>query len=136
MLYRGMTPAQDGLPLVGRSKRQLGVVVPGGNSLEPDIAPDPAGVVHPRTGGMSVASSTMWDLPKHRRPRGMDKVSTGYASDRVYVIALSDVEKQPLDIRPDTPIHSLVEPSRPVALAAYERALAATRPDWRQVWPP
>ena len=135
MLYRGMTPDQDDLPLVGPSKQRLGVVIPGGSSPKPDIAPDAAGVVHPRTGGMSVTSSAMSDVPAHQRPRGMDAGAKGPPGNRVYAIAPGDVVKQPLDIRPDKLTHSLVEPSRPMALAAYEAALAATRQDWRQVWP-
>jgi len=134
MLYRAMTPATDGLPLVGRSKRQLGVVIPGGVST-PDVAPDAAGAVRPETGGMSVATGTVWNIRTHRRPRGMGKGSTGYAIDRVYAIDPGDVTRRPLGIRVTSPIHSLVEPARPTDLASYEGALAATRPDWQQVWP-
>jgi hypothetical protein len=65
----------------------------------------------------------------------MGQGSTGHAIDRVYAIAPGDVGKQPLDIRPTSPIHSLVEPARPTDLVSYERALAATRLDWQQVWP-
>jgi hypothetical protein len=65
----------------------------------------------------------------------MGQSSTGRALDRVYAIEPDDVGKQPLDIRPTSSIHSLVEPARPMDLAFYEAALAATRPDWQQVWP-
>ena len=137
MLFRTMTPAPDGLPLVGRSKRQLGVIIPGAG-IDPrrvDIAPDPAGAVYPRTGGMSVASDTMWNLQMHRRPRGMSRGATGQAIDRVYAIDRDAVSTQPLDIRATSPDHSLVEPSRPMDITTYEGALGATRPGWQQVWP-
>jgi hypothetical protein len=43
-----MVADADELPLVGRTKRMLGVVIPD------EIAPDHGGRVHPETGGMSV----------------------------------------------------------------------------------
>lgn len=137
MLFRTMTPGQDGFPLAGRSKRQLGVVIPGAG-IDPrrvDIAPDPGGDVHPRSGGMSVAPETMWNLRLHRRPRGMSRGATGQAIDRVYAIYPVAVSTEALDVRATSPVHSLVEPSRPMDLATYERALAATRAEWHQVWP-
>ncbi len=129
MMFRGMEPAPDGLPLVGRATRRLGVRVP------EDIAPDAAEDVHPGTGGMSVAPDSMWNLPHHRRPRGMQRGSTGPVRDRVYAIALAALKQQPLDIRPSSPRHATVEPSRPMPLATYEDALTATRPSWIQAWP-
>jgi len=100
-----------------------------------DIAPDAAGDVHPGTGGMSVALGSMWSLPNHRRPRGMQRGSTGPAGERVYGIDPPDLQRQPLDIRPTSPRHATVQPSMQMNLAAYEGALAATRPSWRQLWP-
>src|SRR2546430_2606362 len=69
--FRTMTRADDGLPVVGRSARSLGVRVP------EDIQPDAAGRVVPGQGGMSVAPGSFWNLPNHRRPRGLGRGSTG-----------------------------------------------------------
>lgn len=129
MVFRGMEPGPDGSPLVGRTTRRLGVRVP------EDIAPDAAGDVHPGTGGMSVSPDSMWNLPHHRRPRGMQRGSTGPVEDRIYATDPADLKRQPLDIRPDTPRHATVEPSMQMNLANYEGALAATRPFWVQAWP-
>jgi hypothetical protein len=131
-VFRGMEPGLDGLPLVGRSVRKLGVRVPG------DIAPNADGDVRPGTGGMSVAPGSMWNVPNHRRPRGMLNGSTGDAGDRVYAIDPAEIMKRPLSVRPHPPestLHAHVEPSRQMSLGAYEDALATTRPSWVQAWP-
>src|SRR6266436_2697862 len=130
MVFRGMEPGPNQLPLVGRSTRRLGVRVP------EDIAPDAAGQVHPRTGGMSVALGSMWNLPNHRRPIGMLRGSSGRPSDRVFGINEIDLRKQPLDTRPappGSPRHAVVEPVQQMTLGAYESALANTRASWLQV---
>src|SRR5882724_11681217 len=132
MVFRGMEPGPNQLPLVGRSTRRLGVRVP------EDIAPDAAGQVHPRTGGMSVALGSMWNLPNHRRPIGMLRGSTGPANDHVFAVAEAANRRQRLDVRPDppgSPRHAVVEPSEQMSLAEYESSLANTRPAWRRVWP-
>jgi len=84
---------------------------------------------------MSVAPDSVWNLPNHRRPRGMHRGSTGPAGDRVYAIDPATLKQQPLDIRPTSPRHATVEPSRQMRLAVYEAALTATRPSWIQAWP-
>jgi hypothetical protein len=97
-----------------------------------------AGDVLPGTGGMSVAPGSMWNVPNHRRPRGMLRGSTGHAGDRVYSIEPAEIVNQPLSVRPHPPgstLHAHVEPSRQMSLVAYEDALAATRPSWIQAWP-
>lgn len=132
MVFRAMEPGPDELPLLGNSARRLGVRVPG------DIAPNAAGDVLPGTGGMSVAPGSKWNVPNHRRPRGMLRGSTGHAGDRVYSIDQAEIVKQPLNVRPHPPgstLHAHVEPSRQMSLVAYEDALAATRPSWIQAWP-
>ncbi len=43
---------------------------------------------------------------------------------------------RPLRARIDRGAHAVVEPAVPRPLAAYERDLAATRPEWRKVAPP
>src|SRR5215218_7787968 len=60
-IYRVMQ-ADDRKPMLGESRRTLGVLVPG------DIHPDAAGRVHPGMKGMSVSPS-LRDLPPHRIPK-------------------------------------------------------------------
>jgi hypothetical protein len=134
-LYRAMTPAKDGLPSVGRSARALGVRIEGDFA---DIVPDDRGIVHPESGGMSVAPSSVWNVPNSRRPRGMGNGSTGPAGDAVFVISELAVTTDVLAVRADpvTPKeHALVHPSVPVLLVRYEAALADTRNQWRRFWP-
>jgi hypothetical protein len=129
VLFRGMTPADDGMPTVGRSGRSLGVRVP------LDIQIDSEGRVYPATGGMSVAPDSMWHLPHHRRPRGMGRGSTGPAID--WVFSLSQVSND-LTVRPDPDRptkHAFIEPAEIVPLETYETSIARTRPDWRRAWP-
>lgn len=127
-----MTPGEDGQPVVGRSARWLGVRVPR------DIAPDTAGFVAAGQGGMSVAPNSMWNLPHHRRPRGLGRGSTGPDDDHVFSVEGASLDGRGLDARPDPlapAIHAFVEPRERIALARFEAALAATRPEWHRVWP-
>lgn len=127
-----MTPAADGLPLVGPSARTLGVRVP------QDVMPNAVGDVVPGSGGMSVAPDSMWNLPHHRRPRGLGRGSTGHVQDYVFAVEPASLQEQVLVVRPDPAaprIHALVEPMRPVPLQMFEYALAATRLHWRVEWP-
>lgn len=132
VFFRVMTPEPDGLPRCGRTGRCLGVRIPG------DIRPDPEGFVLPRSGGMSVAPGSPWNLPHHRRPRTMGRGSTGPKLDRVYSIHRVKLVEQELDPVPDSrlpTVHALVGPVRRVPLAGFERSLQATRPQWDQAWP-
>ena len=132
MWFRGMTPGPDGLPMTGRSARSLGIRVP------IDIAPDAAGNVHPHRGGMSVAPESFWNVPNHRRPRGMAHGSTGPEDDFIYAVDREPVELVGLAIAPDANkplIHAFVEPAESMALNAYEEALLSTRPHWSKAWP-
>lgn len=127
-----MTPAPDGLAMLGRAVRHLGVRVPR------DIAADDRGDVRPGTGGMSVAPDSMWNLPNHRRPRGMGRGSTGPVQDQVYSLQEVVLSDQRLALRadPEAPVlHALIEPSTIVPLTEYEAQLARTRPYWMRVWP-
>jgi hypothetical protein len=130
--FRAMTPDVDGFPKTGRSGRMLGVRVP------QDIAVDEKGFVKSETGGMSVAPNSAWNIPTHRRPRGMGKGSSGRIDDRMYALANTAVPSDKLKVRldPEYPRqHAFVEPAIMIELAGYERDLAATRNDWKQVWP-
>ena len=129
--YRAMTPDGNGLPTVGRTARSLGV-------RASDVTVGPDGSIAPGTGGMSVAPGSPWNLPHHRRPRSLGRGSTGHVEDRVFEIAGDRVEAQSLVVRPDErrpALHAFVEPATEMPLGDYERALAATRPAWKVIWP-
>ncbi len=103
-----------------------------------DIMVDSRGRVRPGTGGMSVAPGSMWNLPNHRRPRGMGRGSTGKPEDRVYELRSSSIPASRLSLRldPQAPeLHAFMEPAVAVELESYEQALGGTRKDWRRVWP-
>ena len=130
--FRSMTPGSDGAPEVGRSARRLGVRVP------QDVQQDAAGLVQPRTGGLSVSPDSLWNLPNHRRPRPLGRGSTGPAADTVYAIAEPLLEMRALVVRRDPgrpDKHAFEEPSAPTPLSAYESALESTCSAWRRVWP-
>ncbi len=116
-----MTAAGDGLPVVARSARGLGVR-PG-----KDIRIEPGDVVGPGGGGMSGALDVVRGLPPHRRPKKHGEVGR----DPVWGL---DVDALPPDLLlvPDRPPHHVLEPRRRMALAGYEAALHATRQEWRR----
>jgi len=132
MYFRAMTPDPDGLPRCGSSARSLGVRVP------QDVRPDAAGYITPGTGGMSVAPDSLWNLPHHRRPRGMGRGSTGPEQDYVFSIKVGPLQLHELQVRPDprTPsVHALVEPMKRIRLEEFQHVLVATRPNWTTAWP-
>ena len=126
------TPAEDGLPGVGRSALTLGVRVP------KDISPNGSGLVEPGTGGLSVAPDSLWNPPHHRRPRFIGRGSSGPPNDWVFMIMSDPIVRESLAVRGD-PLrperHAFIEPGRPMELGACESALTGTRPDWEAVWP-
>jgi hypothetical protein len=130
--FRAMIPYPDGLPQAGSGARMLGVRVP------KDIAADENGFVYPRTGGMSVTPDSIWNIPSHRRPRGMSMGSSGKITDRIYALAKVAIPADKLNVRRDPKkpeMHAFVEPAVMIKLAGYEKDLADTRNTWRQVWP-
>jgi hypothetical protein len=130
--FKAMIPEADGLPKIGRSSRMLGVRVP------KDIVPDEKGMVGPGNGGMSVAPNSMWNVPNHRRPRGMRMGSTGKSDDYMYSVSGTSIPVDKLSVRldPNRPEkHAFVEPAISVDLSRYETDLASTRNDWRVEWP-
>jgi len=132
VLFRSMSPDTDGLPRLGRSRRNLGVVVPG------DIEPDASGEVAGGRGGLSVSPCSMSKLPPHRQPRGMRPSSTGRRGDCVYSLDLEALTGSLLSVRPDPEnpwIHALIEPSKTMTLHDYESALSGTRSEWKRAWP-
>lgn len=128
MWFRAMKPAPDGMPVTAPSGRALGARIPG------DIDPDAQGVVHPRTGGMSVSPGSVWNIPHHRRPRGMGHGSTGPPGDQIFGMeAFSGFRlcARPDPARPDK--HAFVEPALPMLSEPYQQELVATRPSWRRM---
>lgn len=124
-LFRAMKAAEDRLPSVGRSSRELGVRIEGEMR---DLPVGPDEMVAPATGGMSVALDAAENLPKHRLPRSLG----GEGRDPVFSIASGHLASD-LSVRVDRHPHALVEPARPCPLEEFESALAATRPAWRMI---
>jgi RHS repeat-associated protein len=122
-LYRAMTPAADGFPLIAPTARGLGV------RPETDIAISQDGLVYPGTGGMSV-SPTIAGLPPHRRPQDLG----GTGKDPVYCTCVADLPDS-LVYRPD-PLnptgHGFVEPATPTPFDFYQENIGSTRPFWRR----
>lgn len=122
-LYRAMKRAEDTLPLCEDTARGLGARVPS------DIALDPAGDVHPETGGMSVTPDDPSRMNMLRRPRTLG----GLGKDPLWVLdgmALGDDLAWRRD--PDAPdAHAFVEPARVMRLDTYRGALCGTRNQWR-----
>lgn len=114
--------------MIGPTGRCLGVRL-----VEVVIGVD--GFIDPATGGMSVAPTSLWNLPNHRRPRGLGRGSTGPTGDRVFSIEDEPLEAVALTVRIDSNIHAYVEPAVRMLKDAYDRALAATREAWKTIWP-
>jgi hypothetical protein len=133
-IFRSMKKDADGHPLVGRSAAALGVRVP--PDKKPDIVPDASGVVHPGTGGMSVAPS-LADLPYFMVPvRLQNLVPNAFGRNDRFVWRWGDGPftaapmADDLQLVPNSPTHAVVEPNRAMLLPQFEAALAATRADW------
>jgi hypothetical protein len=125
ILFRSMREAADGFAEAGPSGRLLGVRP--GDAACPDVpAVNPADMVSPGKGGMSVAPHDPLNLVKHRRPASL----AGTGQDPVWRIDLNDLGPD-LEFRPDRAGHGLIEPKRPMTLQEFEQALAATRQRWQ-----
>jgi len=114
--FRSMTPDEFGFPVVARSARAPGVRVP------EDVELDDEEMVVPGTGGMSVAPTSMWNLPNHRRPRGLKRGSTGPTGDCVFSLESLALGKFLLTARPDPDQparHAFIEPGIRVPLGSY-----------------
>ena len=114
-LYRAMTQDTDGLPVLGRSARALGVRTP--NEVAAGVNPDvtataPDEIIQPGTGGMSTAPNDPRNLPPLRLPR----VLGGRGKDPVWEIDTADLGPD-LQYRQDHPKHVLIEPARPMTPA-------------------
>lgn len=126
-LYRAMKAADDEFPIVEDSARGLGARAGRGDGTD-DVVPDADGVVQPNAGGMSVTPDDPRRMNPLRRPRALG----GVGKYPLYVI---DGDGLGIDLAfrrdPRDPMaHAFVEPSHPLALAPYRRALGETRPRW------
>jgi hypothetical protein len=127
-IYRAMTPDADGLPLVGRSARQLGVRTLDWLHQNAVSAATPIDIVHPGE-GMSAVPNDPANLTKNRRP---PQVNGGTGKDPVWEIDTDDLGPN-LVYDQDKPTHGVVGPIVPMTLAELDQALAATRARWVRV---
>jgi hypothetical protein len=136
LIYRSML-ADGNRPRVGSQASTLGVRV--APATKPDIPVDAAGLVHPGTGGMSVAPE--WRLlPDHRIPRRLQaKCSRATGNDKFHCWRMGEGPFLPepvspeLALRPDRGAlvtHGVVEPIREMGLAEFQAALEATSEQW------
>ena len=119
-----MREGSDG-PEIGPTARTLGARLGDGG----DIPVDSNGMVHPGTGGMSVAPDTPENLPRHRRPSSVDG---GTGKDPVHSISSSDLGPDLVYVpdRGDNPTHGTIQPSRPMTAEQYQNSLANTGGSW------
>ncbi len=124
-LFRIMLKDVVGQPVVGTSDNMLGARV------GVDIRPDGQGQVHPGKGGISVAPEDPARLPLHLRPLRLGGVC-GLPLFRIEHAAVG----RRLAYRPDPKKptrHGMIEPAETMPVEAYQGALAATSPAWREV---
>jgi hypothetical protein len=123
-----MTPDADGLPVVGRSARQLGVRTldwAPHNDVNAELPDDPVS----RGEGMSAAPHDPANLPKNRRP---PQLQGGLGKDPVWSIDTDDLGPE-LEFFQDNSTHGVVGTKMPMTLAGFEQALAATRLRWTRM---
>ena len=133
LIFRAML-ADDSVPVVGPSRKMLGVTA--GHEPNVDITPTVDGLVIPESGGMSVAPA--WtDLPAHRIPRRLrDKCESAAGNNNRECWRLgsgafnNSMVSSKLNLRVDSRIHGVVEPSREMSLSDFQDALAQTRQQW------
>jgi hypothetical protein len=125
-VYRGMQTGEDGLPVIGRSPKQLGVRVDGDNV---DVNVTPNGTVMPGEGA-SVNTSPR-GMPTHRRPPGFG--GTAKNTD-MYCIDTCGLPKG-LVFQPDHGTHGVLGPAFEMPLSQYEELLASTQSLWQRVLP-
>lgn len=139
-MFRSMYP--DGTrPLVGASRNMLGARLPDPNSKDRhDVAPDPAGSVHPGQGGMSV-SRELREMPGFLIPARLKeplriRSARGDSALRVWRLGSGPFASASLtaDLRLSLDhaggTHGVVEPAQPMQVQEYQDALASTRESW------
>jgi hypothetical protein len=128
-IYRGMTKSDGGTPKLGDTKRTLGAKP--GSGAKDDILPDAKGMVHPRSGGMSVSPDSPRNLPDFRR--GSDWGGSG--KDPTWEMNTRELPDG-LSYRPDPANpkgHGFVEPSRSMPFQEYQDLIQGTAGIWRIV---
>jgi hypothetical protein len=110
-----------GGPIIGPSARTLGV------RPNVDILVI-AGQVRPKTGGLSVAPDRPENLHPLRRPRALG----GSGKDPVWYIAVASLGND-LVFRQDSGTHGLIEPARTMLIDELQKALAATKLNWKKL---
>lgn len=118
LMYRAMARDQNQLPVLGQ--RDLGVRVP------TDVKPDVNGIVSSARKGMSVAPEDPMNLPLHHRPASL----LGTGEKPVWSHPAPELPSM-LQYVETSDTHGVVSPAAAMTLAAYESALASTRPDWK-----
>ncbi len=128
-IIRSMS-ADGNKPTVGKVAKMLGV------RPNYDIDVSPSGSVKPDTGGLSVAPD--WRrLPPFLIPRRLaNEVGEARGSNRLACFRLGafpfseTMIGESLRLRPDSPDHGTIEPSREMPIDEYQAALANTRHLW------
>ncbi|WP_230957940.1 hypothetical protein [Burkholderia diffusa] len=118
-VYRAMKTGSDGLPVAEPTARGLGAR-PG-----VDIPVDSNGMVHPDTGGISVAPESARNLPPHRRPENLG----GTGKDCACLLSTTNLPKS-LKYVQDSAKHGTIQPSTSMSLSDYQAALGSTRDKW------
>lgn len=128
-IYRVMK-ADGPFPALGNSGSVLGARIP------KDIQSDAHGLVHPKTGGMSVRPS-LSDIPFFllpKRLRHLNRDAGGSNNNIVWMMGQGPFISSPvtpdLELRPDRPDHGLLEPAAKMSVEYYQQALWATQKVW------
>jgi hypothetical protein len=126
-LFRTMRADTDGLPLLGRARDRLGVVIAG---ERPDVIVQDDGTILPKSGGMSAFIDPR-KMPKPLRPRSLLE-KPGESAHPIFILS-EEMLLGALCFRrgTDKGFHGVVEPREQCALDKYEDEIGATRPHWK-----
>jgi hypothetical protein len=137
-----MKRAADGKPVVGARFGELGV-------RPRDVEANPPGEAHPRNGGMSVQPSLgalaqkkySWFVPNRLQDTNpLFRGATGPNDHSIWAMGsgpfVDSAVTAELNLHSDPPSpngfvdHGVIEPAQIMAIEDFQKALAATRPDW------
>ena len=122
-LFRAMKSADDNLPVLGQSARELGA------RPNQDIPVDNQGNVQSQSGGMSVTADDVMHLPPHRRPLAF----MGTGKDPVFSIQEEQLSPDLIARQFGSQHHYLIEPRENCTFSQYQINLHSTRPHWVKV---